>query len=333
MYFRCSHCHESTWIRSLVPGMVERQVDCQDCGHGHDLSRSGELGDTGKKQYDTAQDFSTRNGVDLPTAYSVLLGLMTLAEARETDNAKKEETKKERPRHEPTPSVEIETAPDEPAPLGRKNHRWSVLQRKTKPKKEQKVTIHVERDMAKERRRITPGQLVLVLALAGITIGLSGRHAYRTYRGLVEEGRDAQQTTAASAAAVENAAQEKLNEARENQSAVPDALRAELQHDSDGVLTQVSGPNPMSVLLAFCKDAEGTSHREPLELAQAAPPSPDERYGVFRDFARLETNHAIRISQDRETKRWFAGNGRGPVPTRTAPARLETIRRAALNER
>ena len=51
MYLRCSRCHESTWIRSLVPGLVEPTVTCQDCGQPHDLTRAPELGETGKQQY------------------------------------------------------------------------------------------------------------------------------------------------------------------------------------------------------------------------------------------------------------------------------------------
>ena len=90
MYIHCCRCHESTWIRSLVPGLGEPSIECQDCGHEHDLSRSSELGETGKEQYDLASEFASGNGVDLPTAYSVLLGLMTLQEARDAATKQKE---------------------------------------------------------------------------------------------------------------------------------------------------------------------------------------------------------------------------------------------------
>ncbi len=87
----------------------------------------------------------------------------------------------------------------------------------------------------------------------------------------------------------------------------------------------------MTVLEAYCKAASGTYEREPLELAQAVPPSPDQRFGIFRDFSQLESNRAIRISQDRETQRWVVGDGRTPIQTRQAPAYPDTIRRASLN--
>jgi hypothetical protein len=108
-------------------------------------------------------------------------------------------------------------------------------------------------------------------------------------------------------------------------------LRATVLRDDEGLLIQVSGPNPMTVLEAYCKAASGTYLREPLELAKAVPPSPDQRFGIFRDFSRLESNRAIRIKQDRETQRWVVGDGRTPIPTRKAPANPDTIRRASLN--
>ena len=165
--------------------------------------------------------------------------------------------------------------------------------------------------------------------LATLTLGLSGRHAYRTWRGLVEEGRVAQANTAASARAFKSAEEKALAAAR--RAGAPDALRATVLRDSEGRVTQVNGPNPMTVLEAYCEAASGTYEREPLELAQAAPPSPDQRYGIFRDFSRLESKRAIRIRQDRESQRWIVGDGRTPIRTREAPANPDTIRRASLN--
>ena len=381
MYIHCCRCHESTWIRSLVPGLGEPSIECQDCGHEHDLSRSSELGETGKEQYDLASEFASRNGVDLPTAYSVLLGLMTLQEAR--DAATKQ---KEKQREKAAPAAAIEPAADEPvlevntsvvgtdpssptmdesvlvldadseemdtpivvldtesaetdtAPLTSDTgpapkRRYSNAARHRKPRRrEEEVTIHVERETAKERRKLTRSQIALLLVLASLTLGLSGRHAYRTWRGLVEEGKTAQRNTVASANAVESAEGKALAEARKNQSGVPEAMQATVQRDLESRVTQVVGLNPMTVLKAYCEAASDTYEREPLELAQATPPTPNERFGIFRDFSRLETSRAIRISQDGETQQWVAGDGQTPIPTRDAPAVPDTIRRASLND-
>ena len=362
MYIHCSRCHEPTRIRSLVPGLVEPAVKCQDCGQEHDLSRSSELGETGKQQYEIASEFASRNGVDLPTAYSILLGLMTLQEARDAAVAQKaKQRKKTGPADTPIEiadspaieadmaieivdsgtdmSVEIMDSPateadtfvsDTPGPPVRR--RGAAAQRLRPPRKEKKVTIHVEREMAKERRQLTLRQIILLAVLGSLALGLSGRHAYLTWRGLVEEGRTAQRNTVASAEAVQSGEEKALAEARKNQSDVPAALQATVLRDSDDRVTQVSGPNPMTVLKAYCEAASDTYEREPLELAQASPPTPDERFGIFRDFSRLETNRAIRISQDHESQRWVAGDGQTPIPTREAPAEPDTIRRASLND-
>jgi hypothetical protein len=380
MYIHCCRCHESTWIRSLVPGLGEPSIKCQDCGHEHDLSRSTELGETGKEQYDLASEFSTRNGVDLPTAYSVLLGLMTLQEARDSA-AEQRERQREKTAPAATtgavgdePALEVETAvpatdttsptvdssvlvldsdSEETEPIlvldtdgaetdtarpttdtgPAPTRRYSNAARHRKPRRREKnVTIHVERETAKERRKLTWGQVALLSVLASLTLGLSGRHAYLTWRGLVEEGMTAQRNTVASAQAVESAEEKALAKARKNQTGVPQAMQATVHRDLEDRLTQVVGPNPMTVLKAYCEAASDTYEREPLELAQATPPTANERFGIFRDFSRLETNRAIRISQDRETQRWVAGDGQTPIPTRDAPAEPDTIRRASLND-
>ncbi len=379
MYIHCCRCHESTWIRSLVPGLGEPSIECQDCGHEHDLSRSTELGETGKEQYDLASEFATRNGVDLPMAYSILLGLMTLQEARD---AVAEQREKQREKTAPAattrpvadgPALELDTtvgvadAPspgtdssilvldsetDTPilvldtdgaetntaprttdtAPTPKRRYSNAARHRRPRPR-EQKVTIHVEREAAKERRKLTWSQIALLSVLASMTLGFSGRHAYLTWRGLVEEGKTAQRNTVASAQAIQSGDEKKLANALKKQASGPDALQATVQRDLENRVTQVIGPNPMTVLMAYCEaiSQSDTYEREPLELAQATPPTPNERFGIFRDFSHLETNRAIRISRDHETRRWVAGDGRTPIPTRDAPAEPDTIRRASLN--
>jgi hypothetical protein len=380
MYLHCCRCHESTWIRSLVPGLGEPSIKCQDCGHEHDLSRSSELGETGKEQYDLASEFGSTNGVDLPTAYSVLLGLMTLQEARD---AAAEQREKQRQKTAPaateqpadvtilevdrspvvadTPSPETDTsalvldeddeesdipilildtdgaeanmAPVAPNTETAPKRQYSNAARHRKPRRrEEKVTIHVERETAKERRKLTRSQIALLSVLASLTLGLSGRHAYLTWQGLVEEGKTAQRNTSASADAVQSGQEKRLAEARKQQASGSAASQATVQRDPENRVILVTGSNPMTVLMAYCEAASDTYEREPLELAQATPPTPNERFGIFRDFSRLETNRAIRISQDGETKRWVAGDGQTPIPTRDAPAVPDTIRRASLND-
>ncbi|NIM62566.1 MAG: hypothetical protein GTN89_03025 [Acidobacteria bacterium] len=360
--------------------MVDPTIRCQDCGHEHDLSRSSGLGETAKEQYELANEFATRHGVELPSAYSILLGLMTLAEAHEATAAKKEKQReKNTPEPAPAPLNDGSTAlpeidpmvaaqaaadaakpdpgPDDavlvldaddadndrtsdalPVSSAQPRKRYSNAARHRRARaKEEKVTIHVEREMAEQRRKLTWSQGILLAVLASLTLGLSGRHAYRTWQRLVEEGKNAQKMTSASAKAVEGAEEKAVARAREEQrgSSVPNAMKPQVVRDANNRVTQVIGTTPMSVLLAYCEAVSTTDtyEREPLELAQATPPTPNQRFGIFRDFSQLESDRAIRITQNRETKRWIAGNGREPIPTREAPAQPDTIRRAALGDR
>lgn len=355
MYLRCSRCHEPTWLRSLVPGLVESPVRCQDCGHEHDVSRSAELGETGKEQYTNANEFSRRNGVDLPTAYSILLGLMTLQEVRDEDAAQREKQ-----REANAPAVETPVSddpvfpPEEPGsqddlaleipesllgeleaqdessfPVAKPEPR-KRRSRPAAPGRRSNVTIQVERESA-PRRSLTWGQLALVSVLAILTIGFSGRYAFQKWRGMVEEGRAAKAISVAAAKAQASADEKVLEETRSTQPTVPAALQPKIERDANGRVLYVIGPNPLTVLEAYCEVTSGTYKREPLELAQATPPDPGERFGIFRDFARLEYNHAIRISLDNETNRWIAGNGRGPVATRKAPEFPDTITTITAN--
>ncbi len=361
MYIQCCRCHESTWIRSLVPGLGVPTVKCQDCGHEHDLSRSSKLGETGKEQYELAKEFAARNRVDLPAAYSILLGLMTLEEARAAA-VKTKEKGREKTSSTPVatnlealdiadtaasvpepggPEAEASVVvaetddfesiePEAPAPVPQRRHSNAARHRRSRPR-EKRVTILVERERADQRRKLTLGNGILIGLLAVLMIGLSGRHAYRTWRDLVEESKNAQRTTSASGKAVVGAEKKALAEARANRTAVPEALTPKIVRDGRNRVTQVVGPSPMAVLTAYCEalSASEAYEREPLELAQTMPPTPNARFGIFRDFSRLEAPRAIRIVQDRETRRWVAGDGRRPVPTREAPDEPDTIQRVS----
>jgi len=367
MYIQCSRCNEPTWIRSLVPGLVDAAVKCPDCGHEHDLSRADELGETGKEQYELATEFANRNSVELPTAYSILLGLMTLQEARDLAAAVQKEKQREKTAaaepaadepalgvdrsvlSEATPLDEGDAVvllsdtdePDDnvarptprPSAAPRRQHSNAARHRRARPRSKDNVTIHVARDMAKERLQLTGRQIGLIIVLASLTLGLSGRHAYRTWQGLVEEGKTAQRNTVASAEAIKSAERKALAKSRKNQADKPNALEATVLRDAENRITQVIAANPMIVLTAYCTAASATHEQEPLELAQASPPTPDERVGIFRDFSRLEANRAIHIRQDREAQRWIAGDGITPLESRLAPPEPDTIRRASNDPR
>ena len=93
------------------------------------------------------------------------------------------------------------------------------------------------------------------------------------------------------------------------------------QTDSTGQLVGVEGPDPRSVLIAFCSTGRHGQHRSPIEIMPAVPPNPYVRFGIFRNPDQPDAPpRAIRIRKDRESGRWIAGDGRHPVSTDPAPA-------------
>ena len=314
MYLRCSQCHAPTWIRSLVPGTFDSTVACAECDHEHDLSRAEELGRDNKSQHATAQAFADQNGVDLPTAYSVLLGLVDLDAAREHDAAQRQEARKAAA---PTVTPDPEPAPMPQRPRAPRGARAPRRQAEAPPNAASNVTIHVERESAEERKRLTVGQFVLITIFAALVIGLTFRHATTTMAEMAQDAREAEKNTIASAEAMESAAEKEREAAIEAQKdQTPEALRATVERDEYGRVIRVEGPNPQTVLDAYCDAMRDGIERKPLGIAQASPPDASERFGVFQDYSRLESDHAIRISRDRDSRRWVAGTGRGPITTR-----------------
>jgi hypothetical protein len=82
MYIRCLDCQSSTWIESVEPGSKAQVVSCRACGREYTLEVPADLGATQRDQYQKALSFAEGHGIDLPSAYSVLLGIMSKDEAR-----------------------------------------------------------------------------------------------------------------------------------------------------------------------------------------------------------------------------------------------------------
>ncbi|HXU13075.1 MAG TPA: hypothetical protein VN898_14060, partial [Candidatus Binatia bacterium] len=80
------------------------------------------------------------------------------------------------------------------------------------------------------------------------------------------------------------------------------------------------GPDPRSVLVAFCRSGRQSGQREPIEISPTVPPDAASRWGMFRSLGALYTPvRAILIRRDARTGRWSAGDGRSPITTVPAP--------------
>lgn len=77
MRIRCGACHGSIWVQTA--GTTEKQevVVCSECSQRYELHSKLQEIDLYDFQRD-AHDFARNAGVDLPAAYSILLGITTL---------------------------------------------------------------------------------------------------------------------------------------------------------------------------------------------------------------------------------------------------------------
>jgi hypothetical protein len=94
---------------------------------------------------------------------------------------------------------------------------------------------------------------------------------------------------------------------------------ANILRDHLGRVIEISGNDPREVLFAYCdRVGDGASHT-PLEISQSVPPQADLRLGVFRNTALGGSKFAIRIKRRGDTESWFAGGDGKPVPVIAAP--------------
>jgi hypothetical protein len=81
MYFRCTDCYAATWVQSVDASAESQTLKCQTCNRGFTVRAAANLSPDPRAQYETALALAEGNGFDLPTSYSVLLGIMTLEHA------------------------------------------------------------------------------------------------------------------------------------------------------------------------------------------------------------------------------------------------------------
>jgi hypothetical protein len=99
-----------------------------------------------------------------------------------------------------------------------------------------------------------------------------------------------------------------------------------LQTNDQGRLTKIAGPDPNSVLEAFCRQEEHAGRFSPVTVAAATPPRPGLRLGVMRDHASAGGLLSVKIWLDAANSRWSIGNGRTPV--QPEPVELRTASQA-----
>ncbi len=92
-----------------------------------------------------------------------------------------------------------------------------------------------------------------------------------------------------------------------------------IRRDPNGRLLEIEGPDPSSVLLAYCANQDPSDRYKPVELTSTVPPLPGTKLGIIHDELDLEHRYAIYIRRTLDNRRWIAGDGRQPLAALAAP--------------
>jgi hypothetical protein len=97
--------------------------------------------------------------------------------------------------------------------------------------------------------------------------------------------------------------------------------QAEIARDAEGRAVLITAGDPLQVLEAFCA-LHPSGSRQSLGLAEADLAGGASTFGLFQDSESEGSPRAIKIRRDSRSRRWSAGDGRGPVATFPADAVL-----------
>jgi len=310
MRIRCGACHGSIWIQTTDATDEHACASCGDCSQEYDLRPKLKDVDLYVFQRD-AHDFARNAGIDLPAAYSVLLGITTLAKIQDyleqnaaagparfdpsfadavaAGNLTPQQAalrgkrdvfaRKLVERHQISMEQALEVA-DNRTPLLEAVRRGSEVVRRGSEAERRGSEAEPVKLVKPERRRIPFLRIVLaagaILAVAAVVV--LSRNPEETTLPARNQGVPKAQRVIAS-----------LQE-----------VATEVVYDTEGRATQVTGGNPEVVLHAYCRSVKG--FRSEAVSLQAAG---DDWNGLYRSRGVL---YSITIRWDPTRKLWVAGD-------------------------
>jgi len=368
MYFRCTDCYAATWVQVTDPDTATQTLKCRGCDRGFSVQTAGNFDGDASEQYETALALAEGNGLDLPTSYSVMLGIMTLEHAM---------TLQERgvPAQEidpqPAPPVEPETSTEtsqpqqaadapaasaldyDPAFAEAVAHGYlSVQQAIERGDRDRYVKRMVERHgiseslalmvadnktsltmaLRKDREEVAEilrpmkaavRRKALGAAMAGLAVVAIGIYGISVWSGIEQESRKVEQWAETVSTKAENERKAEIEaQAKQPARTVP-RRRVRILRDDEGRMLEIEGPDPSSILLAYCANQGPESRYRPVELTAPDLPFPGTKLGVFTDEADLGKRYAIKIRRTIKGRRWIAGDGQRPISATDAPIRIE----------
>ncbi len=324
MQIRCPKCQAAIWLDT------DRRTSgrCSTCQQQYDFGdrlRGHRLGEIHRR----ARALAVERGIDLPSAFSLLLGITTLSDVH--DFAGGAPTARPAARGTPgepaasfdpafQPAVDARTlSPLQATERGDResyarrliarhqltladayavaDNRMSLLT--AKRKRAAGTAIHLE---AARPKRV--GRLAAVATLA-----LFGLVAF----GIARQG-DREATPASHASLVAGVALAASSQASHAPDARPTPIApAEVVLDENGQPTRISASRPETVLRAFCDRPD----RQAFGLSSGILPDPNQWLGLYRDLEDLTVYRAIAIRRDDATGRWTTGQAGSPIAVLT----------------
>jgi len=323
MFIRCAKCHGSVWL-DLARGSLDALLTCEGCGQAYKPQRWSS--DAAEEFRQNAHIFAIENGIDMPGAFSVLLGLMTLGQVLDVGAAPAPPSA---PRSASmpedvgdttgSPAVKIDYDPAFlPAVEAGSLTARQALERGDRESFAQRL---IDRHKMSEELAylVADNRMSLLAAIRS----QEGREELRASTIDVRMG------TAIPTAQLRRALAWMLFVAvilgagagwlylGQDRDAPLDNVT--VQTDNKGRIVQVEGPDPRSVLEAYCAARRTREPLVPLGVMPATMGNLRVRVGVLRDPLNKDRLLAISIRRDRDASRWFAGDGRAELHALRAP--------------
>jgi hypothetical protein len=310
MRIRCGACHGSIWIQTVDVTPGQDVAICDECSQQYELHSKLKDVDLYDFQRD-AHDFARNAGVDLPAAYSILLGITTLDKVQDMLEQSSGSGK-----------ASFDRSFSDAVEAGHLTPQQATMRGKREVVAEQLVERHqIAMEQALE---VADNKIPLLEA-----VRQGGRFKlveYEPVRRRFPWGRVfstiAAMLAVSGAAAVVIISQypDVTVEPVRKQQGVPKPTRviasleeatAEVLYDDQGLTTEVAGGNPKAVLDAFCRSVKGFK-AEPVTLQAAG----EDWNGLYR---RRGVLYSLPIHWNRSRGLWVAGNAEDWVQGKPIP--------------
>jgi len=313
MIIRCKQCHGSVPFQRGADWGSEVTTTCPTCDQRYVLKNGEKLHE---KLYAKACETARKQEIDLPGAFSVLLGIMDVEEVRALHGQPATiVTPDENPDYDPAFKESVEA--------GRMTA-WEAMERGQRDALAGKIADR--HGLSTEAAQAVADKRTSLLA------AIRAQKTARTTPVQIERSPRSRALLYGMSAVVVTALVGMWFSGFFDVKEAQAGSQVKIHTDDRGQTLQIEGPDAMSVLDAYCGSGQRVDRYECVGLRQAPRDGESVKLGVFRKHVEPELEYAIYISRDRGGKNWLAGNGRSPLAAFLAPDDLSDSGEAASTE-